>query len=233
MVGDSWRDTFLVNSSEEGLLEMSSKASKCKRFREAFTYDEIFTEKLFKSWLLDQRYGALVNVRLLQLYRWKSDFLLSRYKLLKRKILYDEKKKIGRIIAVILHPNLLLLFVLYKIYGYVYIFYERILLSFYNMDISPYADIGKGFWGVMRNIGITAGAKIGDNVNFSVGVSIASHQGMAPIIEDDVTIWVGAVIVGGVRVGRGAIIGANSVVVTDVPPNCTVVGNPAKIIFRK
>ena len=52
----------------------------------------------------------------------------------------------------------------------------------------------------------------------------------APIIEDDVTIGAGAKIIGGIRVGKGATIGANAVVLNDVPPESTVVGIPAKII---
>lgn len=47
---------------------------------------------------------------------------------------------------------------------------------------------------------------------------------LAPIIEDDVYIGAGAKVLGPVRVGRGAVIGANAVVTRDVPPGCTVVG---------
>ena len=53
-----------------------------------------------------------------------------------------------------------------------------------------------------------------------------------PTIGDNVTIYAGACVIGGIKVGNNAIIGANSVVVKDVPPNTIAVGNPARIIKR-
>ena len=50
----------------------------------------------------------------------------------------------------------------------------------------------------------------------------------SPIVEDDVSIGVSAVILPGVRLGRGCIVGAGAVVTRDVPPHVTVVGNPAR-----
>jgi len=53
------------------------------------------------------------------------------------------------------------------------------------------------------------------------------------VVEDDV--WIGAkcTILSGVRIGKGSVVGANSTVVKDVPPNCVVVGTPAKIIGQR
>ena len=51
-----------------------------------------------------------------------------------------------------------------------------------------------------------------------------------PILGDNVTIYAGAVIVGHVKIGNNAIIGANSVVISDVPENAVVAGNPARLI---
>jgi serine O-acetyltransferase len=51
-----------------------------------------------------------------------------------------------------------------------------------------------------------------------------------PIIEDDVTVGCGARVLGPIRVGRGATIGANAVVLHDVPPGATVVGAPARVV---
>jgi len=53
---------------------------------------------------------------------------------------------------------------------------------------------------------------------------------MPPWIDDDAVLGANAVILPGVRVGRGALIGAGSVVTRDVPPHATVVGNPARVL---
>lgn len=55
-------------------------------------------------------------------------------------------------------------------------------------------------------------------------------QGRRPVIGDDVSIYTGATVFGGIRVGNHVVIGAGSVVRRDVPDNCTVVGNPARIV---
>lgn len=59
---------------------------------------------------------------------------------------------------------------------------------------------------------------------------MATAGGGKPTIGNNVTIYAGAVVVGGVSVGDNVVIGANAVVVKDVPSNVVVVGVPAKII---
>lgn len=54
----------------------------------------------------------------------------------------------------------------------------------------------------------------------------------SPIIEDNVQIGAGAKVIGGVRVGVGAVIGANAVVITDIPQRSLAVGVPAKVKRR-
>ena len=74
---------------------------------------------------------------------------------------------------------------------------------------------------------IHAGTVIGRRVTIMQQVTLgAKDRGVnaAPILEDDVYVGAGAKVLGAVRVGRGAIIGANAVVTRDVPPYCTVVG---------
>src|SRR5215213_3223210 len=73
-------------------------------------------------------------------------------------------------------------------------------------------------------------AEIGDRVTLFQGVTLGG-TGFArgkrhPTVEDDVTIGSGAKLLGPVNVGHGAKVGANTVVIEDVPPNSTVVGNP-------
>lgn len=59
-----------------------------------------------------------------------------------------------------------------------------------------------------------------------------SDPNQRPTILDNVTLGVGCIIIGGVTIGNNCTVGAGSVVVKDVPDNCIVAGNPAKIIFR-
>jgi len=81
-------------------------------------------------------------------------------------------------------------------------------------------------------MGVVVGetAEIGDNVTLYQGVTLGG-TGFAtgkrhPTVQDNVTIGSGAKLLGPIVVGHGAKIGANSVVIHDVPPNATVVGNP-------
>lgn len=75
---------------------------------------------------------------------------------------------------------------------------------------------------------------IGENCTFYHNVTIGSRQfGMvtgAPTIGDEVIIYPGACIIGKITIGAQAIIGAGSIVLTDVPPNTVVAGNPARVV---
>ena len=100
-----------------------------------------------------------------------------------------------------------------------------------GIEIHPAARIGQGLF-IDHGSGVVIGetANIGDNVTIYQGVTLGG-TGFAtgkrhPTVEDNVTIGSGAKLLGPITVGHGAKIGANSVVITDVPPNSTVVGNP-------
>jgi serine O-acetyltransferase len=100
-----------------------------------------------------------------------------------------------------------------------------------GIEIHPAANIGDGLF-IDHGMGVVIGetADIGDDVTLYQGVTLGG-TGFAtgkrhPTVQDNVTIGSGAKLLGPITVGHGAKIGANSVVIHDVPPNATVVGNP-------
>jgi serine O-acetyltransferase len=100
-----------------------------------------------------------------------------------------------------------------------------------GVEIHPAAEIGKGFF-IDHGSGVVIGetAKIGDQVTLYQGVTLGGtgfQRGKRhPTLGDNVTVGSGAKLLGPIAVGDGAKIGANTVVVEDVPPGATVVGNP-------
>jgi serine O-acetyltransferase len=100
-----------------------------------------------------------------------------------------------------------------------------------GVEIHPAAEIGDGLF-IDHGAGVVIGetAEIGDNVTLYQGVTLGG-TGFArgkrhPTVEDDVVVGSGAKLLGPIKVGHGSKVGANSVVIHDVPPNSTVVGNP-------
>jgi serine O-acetyltransferase len=100
-----------------------------------------------------------------------------------------------------------------------------------GIEIHPAASIGRGLF-IDHGMGVVIGetAEIGTDVTLYQGVTLGG-TGFAsgkrhPTVQDNVTIGSGAKLLGPITIGHGAKIGANTVVITDVPPNSTVVGNP-------
>ena len=93
------------------------------------------------------------------------------------------------------------------------------------------AQFGPGFI-ILHSIGlvINTGVQGGSNITIENGVTIGAEKGHAPVLGDNVYIGAGARIIGNVRVGNDVRIGANAVVVKDVPDNATVVGIPARVV---
>lgn len=84
-------------------------------------------------------------------------------------------------------------------------------------------------------IGIVIGkeAKIGNNCTIYQNVTIGvknSEEANYPKVGDNVTIYSGCCIVGDITIGDNVIIGANSLILSDVPSDCIIAGSPAKII---
>lgn len=104
-----------------------------------------------------------------------------------------------------------------------------------GIEIHPGAKIGRRFF-IDHGMGVVIGetAEIGDNVTLYQGVTLGGvslDKGKRhPTIEDDVVIGAGAAVLGPFRVGRGARIGSNAVVLKEVPPGATMVGVPARMV---
>ncbi len=102
-----------------------------------------------------------------------------------------------------------------------------------GIEIHPGARIGRRLF-IDHGMGVVIGetAEIGDDVLIYHGVTLGGLSGQPgkrhPTVEDHVTIGAGAQVLGPIRIGRGARIGANAVVVNAVAPGCTVVGIPAR-----
>lgn len=106
-----------------------------------------------------------------------------------------------------------------------------------GIEIHPGAVIGTGFF-IDHGSGVIIGETtvIGNNVTLYQGVTLGGtgkETGKRhPTIEDNVMISAGAKILGSFTIGRNSKIGAGSVVLEEVPPNCTVVGVPGRIVKR-
>ena len=123
----------------------------------------------------------------------------------------------------------------------------------YGVTIGEYCCIGSHCW-------IGRGSVIGDESRLQTGVFLPCNSVVGervfigphvvctddrhprvrgdytpepPVIEDDASIGAGAIILPGVRIGKGAMVGAGAVVIEDVPAGATVVGCPAQIIVPK
>ncbi len=129
------------------------------------------------------------------------------------------------------------------------IFYFRTKSSLFLRNISrifckPLAtveingDIGEGFR-ISHNYSVIHPQKAGRNFTVGHGVTVGKGKEREgnpgwnkPIIGDDVHIYSGATVFGGILIGNHVEIGAGAVVFQDIPDNCTVVGNPGRIVKK-
>jgi len=104
-----------------------------------------------------------------------------------------------------------------------------------GIEIHPGAQIGRGLF-IDHGMGVVIGetAVLGNNVSLFQGVTLGGtgkETGKRhPTLMDNVTVGAGAKILGNVTIGENSYVGANAVVLRDVPPNCTVVGVPGRVV---
>lgn len=115
------------------------------------------------------------------------------------------------------------------------LFFQNSISSVFGVDIHPAAKIGHGIL-IDHATGVVIGetAKVGNNVSIMQSVTLGGtgkEEGdRHPKVGDGVLISAGATILGNIRIGCGAKIGAGSVVLQEVPAHTTVAGVPAKIV---
>ncbi|MEI2816067.1 MAG: serine O-acetyltransferase [Microthrixaceae bacterium] len=114
---------------------------------------------------------------------------------------------------------------------------STIVRSVTGVEIHPAATLGPGLF-IDHGHGVVIGetAEVGANVTIYHGVTLGGTSLDAgkrhPTVGDRVTIGAGAKVLGPITVGHDSRIGANAVVVRDVPPNSVVVGVPGQVIAR-
>lgn len=113
---------------------------------------------------------------------------------------------------------------------------KQINLVVNGADISPFAELGDVQLPHPVGVVIGAGSVVEDGCQLMSGVVLGSEDARlggpsAPVIRAGSSIGAGAKLLGAIEIGVGATIGANAVVVRDVPPGATVVGVPGRVVL--
>ena len=114
-------------------------------------------------------------------------------------------------------------------------FLSQVARFFTQVEIHPGAQLGEGLF-IDHGCGIVIGetAIVGDNVTLYQGVTLGGtgkETGKRhPTLGDNVMVSSGAKVLGNINIGNNVKIGAGSVVIKDVPDNCTVVGVPGRVV---
>jgi serine O-acetyltransferase len=130
----------------------------------------------------------------------------------------------------------------HRLYEHGHVFIARAISQWVRhhtgIEIHPGATIGERLF-IDHGMGVVIGETtiIGEDVTLYQGVTLGGtgkDTGKRhPTLRDRVVVGVGATILGNVTIGRGTKVGGGAVVVNDVPPNCTVVGVPGRIVVRE
>ncbi|CUQ17423.1 serine O-acetyltransferase [Clostridium baratii] len=160
------------------------------------------------------------------------------------RVLKEDPAARSKLEVFLLYPSINALIVYriaHKLYNKKCFFLARLLSQlarfFTGIEIHPGAKIGKGLF-IDHGMGVVIGetAEVGDNVTIYHGVTLGGtgkDKGKRhPTVKDNVIIGAGAKVLGPITIGNNVKIGANSVVLKDVPDNATAVGIPAKLIIK-
>jgi serine O-acetyltransferase len=116
---------------------------------------------------------------------------------------------------------------------FLYLVINTICLAITGIHVHRESEIGPGLVIHNCNCIFLLARRIGHSCTVNQGVSVASVRGTGwPTIGNNVYLGAGCKVMGGVNVGDNVVVSANSLVITDVPSNCTVMGVPARIISR-
>lgn len=144
-------------------------------------------------------------------------------------------------ISVSLPTLLLLLYLLHNNRYFRSLFYYRIgpitslLISWYRpgdryFQISYTSMIGKSMLIAHPYATVLNAESIGDNFSCIHCTTLGATPKGRPVLGDNVSLGANVTIIGPIHIGNNVVVGAGSVVVKDIPSNCIVAGNPAKII---
>lgn len=117
--------------------------------------------------------------------------------------------------------------------------FSSLNICLFGLEVTPRCAIGPGLM-LPHTVGTVIGAfSLGQNVTIFQGVTLGSKfadlgftPDSRPVVEDDVVIGAGAKVLGAIRIGKRAVVAANSLVTESVPPMGFAIGVPAQIVVR-
>ena len=224
-----------IKLDRQALVEWVRICTKCDSIREAITFDTVIEQnfrflRIIHRWILVPYFRIKIKHRVMQIYAQKELHASLRLDEIK----CERSRKQGHLnvvkkILIWLRGSYLKFLVHYFNFRWKRI--EWNMRRVHNTNISPFANIEKGhIGGELGDIGVTAGVTIGSDVYFGRWVTIAPSNQGAAVIENNVSIWTGATVIGKVTLGAGSSVGANSVVIRSVACGASVLGSPARAL---
>jgi serine O-acetyltransferase len=112
--------------------------------------------------------------------------------------------------------------------------FNKLNAVFCNCIIGRGAEFGPGFV-LIHATGVVINGRVrgGTNIYIEHQVTIGAERRQSPVLGNHVFLGAGAKVLGSITLGDGCRVGANAVVLHDVPPHATVVGIPARVVRRR